>query len=145
MMFPELGNWYSIKDGDPVGRAILNRHYSARHYKDGRKPKLFVGPGEKMVLMTPDSLALFVWRKFRDDSGQVGVNCAAFRNDGPLLSSALIREAVDLARRRWPTERLYSYVNAKKVQSRNPGYCFQMAGWRKCGTTKGGLLIYELN
>ena len=25
----------------------------------------------------------------------------------------------------------------------NPGYCFKMAGWGFCGTTKGGLHILE--
>ena len=29
------------------------------------------------------------------------------------------------------------------TRSRNPGYCFQKAGWRRCGVTKGGLLIFE--
>lgn len=142
-MFPVLGNWYSILDGDLRGRDLLNRHYSGRHYKDGRKPKLFVGPGEKMVLMTSDSLAIFVWRKFRDDSGQQGVNCAVFRNEGNYLSSDLIREACDLAWSRWPGERLYTYVNPRKVASSHPGYCFLCAGWAKCGWTKGGLLIFD--
>lgn len=136
-------HWYGIKDGDPRGRWMLNRHYSARHYKDGRRPKLFVGPGEKMVLMTQDGLALFVWRKFISDDGQEGVNCAVFRNEGPLLSSELILEAEQLAWQRWPGERLYTYVNPKKIKSSNPGYCFKKAGWRKCGTSKGGFVILE--
>ena len=141
-MFPGM-TWYSILDGDPIGRAMVNRHYSAHHYKDGRKPKLFVGPGEKMVLATGDRLALFVRRKFIDDSGQAGVNCAVFRNEGPLLSSTLILEAEQLAWQRWPGERLYTYVDPRKVKSSNPGYCFIKAGWRKCGTTKNGKLIFE--
>lgn len=58
------GYWLSISDGDPRGLALYKRHYSYRAYKDGRKPKLFVGPGQKMVLMTINCDALFVWRKF---------------------------------------------------------------------------------
>jgi hypothetical protein len=96
-----------------------------------------------MVLLTTDGRALFVWRKFRSDDGQEGINCAIFRNEGPKLSSGLILEAEPLAWRRWPGERLYTYVNPKKVKSTNPGYCFLMAGWRKCGKTKGGLIILE--
>lgn len=142
MMYPGA-HWYAIKDGDPRGRWLLNRHYSARHYKDGRQPRLFVGPGEKMVLMTADGLALFVWRKFISDDGQEGVNCAVFRNEGPHLSSELIREAEQLAWSRWPGERLYTYVNPGKIRSTNPGYCFLMAGWKKCGVSKGGLVILE--
>lgn len=135
--------WYAIKDGDPRGRWLLNRHYSARHYKDGRRNRLFVGPGEKMVLLTTDGLALFVWRKFLSDNGQQGVNCAVFRNEGPFLSSELIREAEQLAWRRWPGERLYTYVNPRAIRSSNPGYCFLVAGWKKCGVSKGGLVILE--
>ena len=33
--------------------------------------------------------------------------------------------------------------NPQAVAGRNPGYCFQKAGWRRCGVTKGGLLIFE--
>ena len=134
-------NWYGVKDGDPVARSIFDRHYSRRHYKDGRKPKLFVGPGEKMVLMTSDASALFVWRKFISDGGQSGVNCAVFRNEGNALSSALILEAEELAWERWPGERLYTYVWPAKIRSTNPGFCFQKAGWRKCGITKKKRMI----
>jgi hypothetical protein len=141
-MFLEF-RWFAILDGDPRGRDMLNRHYSARHYKDGRKPKLFIGPGEKMALMTTDCKALFVWRKFIDDSGQTGVNCAVFRNEGPELSSSLILEAEQLAWQRWPGERLYTFVAPKKIKSSNPGYCFKMAGWNECGKTRNGLVVLE--
>lgn len=43
--------------------------------------------------MTVDCRALFAWRKFIDKSGQQGVNCSIFRNEGPELSSELIIEA----------------------------------------------------
>ena len=139
----EMGYWYAISDGDARGRAMLNRHYSANRYRF-KRPKLFVGPGEKLVLMTSDSQALFVWRKFIDKSGQSGINCAVFRNEGPYLSSALILEAEQLAWRRWPGERLYTYVNAKRIKSVNPGYCFKRAGWRAVGKSKSlGLIILE--
>ena len=143
LLFPLDGYFEGIKDGNPIALEMYNRHYSAYHYKDGRERKLFCGPGEKMVLLTEKNDALFVWRKFIDDSGQKGVNCAVFRNEGNLLSSLLIKDAVALARKRWPGERLYTYVNQKKIKSTNPGYCFQAAGWKKCGTTKGGLIILE--
>jgi len=136
-------HWFGIKEGDRRGRAILKRHYSARHYADGSNPALFVGPGEKMVLMTSDCSALFVWRKFISDDGQVGVSCAVFRNEGMVRSSVLIREAESLAWERWPGERLYTYINPRRVRSTNPGYCFLMAGWQRCGTSRGGLVILE--
>lgn len=94
-----------------------------------------------MVLMTSDQSALFVWRKFKDDSGQEGINCAIFRNEGPLLSSYLILEAEKLAYDRWGKERFYTYINPSKIRSVNPGYCFKVAGWTVCGITKVNKLI----
>ena len=137
--------WIEVKDGDDSVRNIFNRHYSRIKYKDGRKPKLFVGPGEKMVLITAEANAIFIWRKFISMDKQSGVNCAVFRNEGQLLSSTLIESAMDLAWERWPKSRLYTYVNEKKVKSDNPGYCFKQAGWNKCGMTKSGLVILEIN
>ena len=136
--------WLSTLDGDARARAIFNRHYSRRHYADGRKPKLFVGPGSKMVLLTPLCDALFVWRKFISDDEQEGVNCAVFRNEGQYLSSDLILEACELAWQRWPGERLYTYINPKKIRSNNPGYCFKVAGWKVCGMTKSGLVVLDI-
>ncbi len=142
--------WLPARDGDPRAFGLYRQHYTFRDYADGRRRDpsnptrvLIAGPGEKMVLLTADCRGLFVWRKFIDDSGQQGVNCAVFRNEGKVLSSRLILEAEQLAWGRWPGERLYTYVNPRAVRSRNPGYCFQMAGWRKCGETKRGLLIFE--
>jgi hypothetical protein len=135
--------WRMVKDGDPVGLSIYQRHYSCYHYKDGRIRKLFCGPGEKIVLLTIDDSALFVWRKFIDDSGQKGIYCAVFRNEGQFQSSYLIKEAVKIVWRRWPGERLYTYINAKKIKSSNPGCCFLKAGWNKCGLSKKGLIILE--
>ncbi len=51
---------------------LYERHYSCYNYKDKRKRKLFVGPGEKVVLRTKGADALFVWQKFIDDSGEQG-------------------------------------------------------------------------
>lgn len=130
-----------MRDGDDRARSIFDRHYSRKRYADGRRPLLFVGPGEKMVLLTAACDALFVWRKFLSGDGQQGINCAVFRNEGPLLSSFLIEEACRLAWQRWPGERLYTYVNPRKVQSSNPGYCFLVTGFAKEGITKWNKLL----
>jgi hypothetical protein len=139
-----LATWMPVKDGDDHARSVFDRHYSRYFYADGRKPKLFVGPGEKLVLVTPCRRALFVWRKFISGDGQQGINCAIFRNEGAGLSSDLIRAADGVADRHWLGERHFTYVNPRKVRSSNPGYCFIVAGWRKCGITKHRkLLIFE--
>jgi hypothetical protein len=142
--FPEpYKYWHGVKDGNPSALALYERHYSCYRYADGRERKLFCGPGQKLVLLTEKSDALFVWRKFIDASGERGVNCAVFRNEGGTLSSLLIMEAEEIGRRKWPGERFYTYVDPKKIRSVNPGCCFKCAGWRECGRTKGGLLILE--
>ena len=139
----DAGYWLTTRDGDPRANALYKRHYSAYHYKDGREHRRFVGPGERIVLLTFNCHALFVWRKFLSMDHQEGVNCAIFRNESPILSSTLIREAEEIAWRRWPGERFYTYVNPLKVASRNPGYCFKVCGWRSFGRTQGGLIVLE--
>jgi hypothetical protein len=147
------GHWLPVKDGDDRARALYLRHYSGRHYLDRVRPAYFVGPGEKMVLLNFDCTALYVWKRnmipldqrsrYPRQDRQAGVFCSVFRNESPILSSDLIREAMDLAWRRWPGERLFTYVNPAKIRSTNPGACFKYAGWRCCGMSKGGLVILE--
>lgn len=135
--------WWLTMDGDAACLALYERHYSAYHYADGRKRKLFVGPGEKVVLRTEAGDAMFVWRKFIDDSGQQGVNCAVFRNESKHRSSDLIRQADAIADLLWPDCRHYTYVRAESIRSTNAGACFKFAGWRRCGMTKSGLVVLE--
>lgn len=135
-------HWCRTKDGDMEAYAIFRRHYSCTNLR----PKLrqFVGPGQKMILLSAGGDAVFVWRRerYRMDK-QTGTNCAVFRNEGATLSSTLIREAMCLAWERWPDDRLFTFINAALVRSSNPGYCFKMAGWRPCGTSAKGLIIME--
>jgi len=136
--------WYLTKDGDKKCLEMYERHYSAYKYKDGRKRKLFVGAGEKIVLRTFDGDAFFVWRNFIDDSGEDGINCAVFRNESANLSSELIRQADRIADFIWIGQRHYTYVNPNKIKSVNPGACFLFAGWRRLKRkTKSGLIILE--
>lgn len=135
--------WWLTKDGDLDCLEMYERHYSCNRYADGRKRKLFIGPGEKVVLRTRSGDAIFAWRNFIDDSGQEGINCAVFRNESRHRSSELIRQADAIADCLWPHSRHYTFVDAKKVHSANPGFCFLTAGWRRCGRTKSGLLILE--
>ncbi len=143
-------DWWVTKDGDLDCLDMYLRHYSANLYADERERELFVGPGDKLVLRTVCVDAVFVWRNFVDDcidertgQKQEGVNCAVFRNEGEHLSSSLIRQADAIADEVWTDRRHYTYVDRKKVASENPGYCFLMAGWRRCGFTKGGLIVLE--
>ena len=142
--------WWLTKDGDLDCLALYERHYSSHRYADNRKRHLFAGPGEKLVLRTIDACAMFVWRKFIDGcidertrKPQAGINCAVFRNERAHQSSELIRQADAIADCVWPNSRHYTYVKGKAIRSTNPGFCFIKAGWRKCGMTKGGLVVLE--
>jgi hypothetical protein len=138
------GNWIPVKDGDERAFALFSRHYSYQPYKDNRRQMgyrnrfLICGPGGKLVMITQDCNALFVWRKFKDEN-QPGINCAVFRNESGLLASELILEAEQLALAKWPdTNRFYTYINPKKVRPIKQrgkelwGYCFLKAGWQQC-------------
>lgn len=102
-----------------------------------------------MTLVTAAGDALFAWQRtmwigHSDPAPWFGgVMCTVFRNESSHRSSDLIREAVVLAAHRWPNERLYTTVNPGKVASSNPGYCFKMAGWKRCAETLGGLVVLE--
>lgn len=119
----------------------MERHYSRRHYRDNRRPRLFVGPGEKIVLLTVSCDALFVWRHYKDRADRMVVECTVFRNEGRWLSSRLIEWAEEFARDRWPGEALTTWVNPTKIRSTNPGFCFLQAGWQRAGWSKRGGLI----
>lgn len=144
-LFPDLhGYWLASYRSDPRAAALYRRHYSAeKNAKRGIRDLNFMGPGECMVLLSSDCLAVFAWQRNvgppRLDR-QDGVCCTIFRNEGPVLSSVLILEACDLAWARWPGERLFTYIWDAKVRSSNPGYCFLKAGWRRCGRNADGRL-----
>lgn len=138
------GYWIEVSDGDSRAVGLFERHYSNTNKDTDHVRYGFSGEGESMILLTSDCRALFGWRKQKiTDDGQLGVNCFIFRNESDLLSSQLILEAEKFAWHRWAGERLYTYVNGKKIKSTNPGYCFLKAGWKRCGRTKKGLIILE--
>ena len=138
------GHWIGIHDADPRANALYKRHYSNRKKENRKSTTAFGGIGPKMVLLTIDGTALFVWRPqskyFAEWVGEDGITCTIFRNEGQIKSSELILEAEELAWARWPGQRLFTYVWDAKVKSVNPGYCFKKAGWKTCGRNKDGRL-----
>ena len=141
-----FGRWIPTTESDPEARALYRRHLSCRSGANGHRPKPFAGSGERLVLITPQADALIVFRRFNSpdrDYGH-GVNCSVFRNEGHFRSCSLIREAVEeWAWKRWPGERLYTYVGGCRVAPTNPGYAFRCAGWRRCRVTIGGVIVLE--
>ncbi len=94
--------WYLTKDGDRTCLALYERHYSAYRYQDGRRRKLFVGPGEKIVLRTGKGDALFVWRKFIDESGTKASNYQSWSDFGE-------RTPIEGGKGIWPINRCQDY------------------------------------
>lgn len=123
---------------DQECRVLADRHYSRRTVG----ARQFCYSGRKIVLRNPEGTVLFVWMypdpSFRMDE-QTGYQCAIFRNESQRLSSEIIREAEQFAFDKWGPNRLYTYVNPLKINSRNPGYCFKAAGWRFERLSKRGL------
>jgi hypothetical protein len=143
------GNWLAVKRTDKRAFALYRRHYSAKKnlpYRHVGNTNV-TGSGETMVLLSQLGTALFVWLRNTVErlDHQHGVNCTVFRNEGAGLSSDLIREADDLAWQRWTDEpRHFTYVDPKQIRhKRDPGRCFLKAGWRKCGVSAEGKLIFE--
>lgn len=141
-------NWYGTTKSDPRVVALYARHYSSAKGRKNVSDWIKHGitpPGESIILLTSEAGALFVWLKqAKRDDGQVGINCAVFRNElaDRYLSSDLILEAEKIAWERWPGERLFTFVNPKMVCG--DGKCFKSAGWKKLPQrTKGGLIVLE--
>jgi hypothetical protein len=127
---------------DPEMAALADRHYSRRT----KGAKQFCYSGRKLVLRDALGEVLFVWMypdaALRMDT-QTGYNCAIFRNESTRKSSEIILEAERLAVEKWGPNRAYTFIDARKIKSTNPGCCFKKAGWRFAGMTKGGKHILE--
>ena len=74
-------------------------------------------------------------------NGLDGWTCTIFRNETRELSSRLLLAAERALGERFGDcgpDGLITYVDRRKVQSRNPGYCFKCAGWRRTGVSADG-------
>ena len=140
--------WFLSHKFDPRALPLADRHYNRR--KPG-SPQ-FVPPGRCVVLLTKNADALWVsswpFAEYTKHAWAGAWVCSCFRNESPHLSSELIREAVQVTRHVWgdpPTLGFVTFVNTDKTRrKRDPGRCYRKAGWRPCGTTKGGLVALQL-
>jgi hypothetical protein len=142
MMLPFTSGLIRTTPFDPEMAALADRHYSRR--KVGNRQ--FCNSGRKIVLRDAAGQVLFVWMfpdpTLRMDT-QSGYNCALFRNESPRRSSEIILEAEQFAVKWWGPGRAYTFIDARRVRSANPGYCYKVAGWCFVGLTKKGKHILE--
>jgi hypothetical protein len=137
--------WHRVPRCHPAARALADRHYSRQTHG----AQEFMPPGRVMVLLTLDGLAVWGAVENLDPAGNLRWRCSIFRNEGPMLSSSLVREATTATcshwRSRWgvPAVPLQTEVDPGQVRAkRDPGRCFIRAGWRVIGVRRG-LVILE--
>lgn len=142
-----LALWHVSDRADPEARVIADRHYN----RQSIGAKQFVPPGRCLVLLA-DGPAFWVtswpFAEYVHHAWPGAWVCSAFRNEGPQLSSTLIRSAVAATRWKWaetPELGMITFVDAGKVRhKRDPGRCYLKAGFKKVGYTLGGLVALQL-
>lgn len=140
--------WTLTNHFDPHAARLADRHYSRR--RPGTPQ--FTPPGRKLVLITPAADAFWVTSypsaEYVRHAWAGAFLCSAFRNEGPTLSSDLVREAVAWTRWKWPEVPelgMITFVDARKVRrKRDPGRCFRKAGFSHVGFTKSGQHALQL-
>ena len=139
-------NWSLSYRADPAARLLADRHYSRQ--KPGSTQ--FVPPGRCLVLKHAEAIWVTSWPfpEYVKHAWPGLFVCSIFRNESTILSSTLICEALAVTRWKWPDMPdggMVTFVNAEKVRKkRDPGRCFLKAGFRRVGTTKGGLIALQL-
>lgn len=137
-------NWRLSHRADRAALPIADRHYNRQKIGSPQ----FVPPGRCIVLLThpPNALWVSSWpfaEYVKHDWAGAWV-CSCFRNEGPTLSSTLIREALAVTRYFWgdpPEIGMVTFVDTTKVRrKRDWGRCYLKAGFKNVGMTKGGLV-----
>ncbi len=143
--FEGLGPHYSrrtpgSKTFTGVGREVVLLHETGRAvwacvYQ--RTPSARGTGGSRGRTGTADTKARFIWRNM------------LFRNLGAGLSSDLIVSATEATYRFWterygalPAERLRTEIGMREVRSKNPGYCYKVAGWEPDRVVRGKLYLW---
>lgn len=139
--------WHKSHRADRRALPIADRHYNRQ--KPGTPQ--FVPPGRCLVLLSEDARAVWVtswpfaqWVKHAWAGAWIN---SLFRNESDRLSSTLILEAIAATRYYWPDVPelgLITFVDASKIQSTNPGYCYLCARFQRVGHTKGGLVALQM-
>lgn len=147
-----ISNYWNITDkGDQDVRLLADRHYSRQ---TPGSPQ-YCRNGQNLVFITDQADA--GWVTFRPTPGEAkrqdnldAWECALFRNEGPVKSSLLIREAVMLSIALWgplPPDGFITYVKAEAVRTGAPGgvpgYCYRRAGWRHVGESADGKPMFR--
>lgn len=125
--------WTLSHKFDPRALPLADRHYNRRKIGSPQ----FVPPGRSLVLLSGNHDALWVssypFAEYVRHAWAGAWVCSLFRNESPILSSELIREAVAITRSVWPVPALgmVTFINTQKTRrKRDPGRCYLRAGFR---------------
>src|SRR5262249_55540597 len=110
----------------------------------------FVPPGRCIVLVADGAIWVTSWpfaEYVKHRWAGAWVN-SCFRKEVPGLASEYIRDAIAATRFFWPAPEtgLVTFVNPVKVRhKRDIGRCYLRAGFKRDGTTKGGLYAFTMS
>lgn len=130
-------HWILSNKSSPRARALADRHYNRQSIGS----PWIAPPGRCVVLLTSqaDAVWVTVQQRYAFHRWPGAWVCTLFRNESPVLSSLLIREAVAATLALWgepPLHGFVTFVNPVKVRrKRDPGRCFRRAGFVPCGET----------
>ena len=141
-------NWLRSHRADPRVVPLADRHYNRQKIGSPQ----FAPPGRCLVLKTAELSAFWItswpFAEYVKHAWPGAWVCSAFRNEGEILSSQLIREAVAATLAEYgpaPSLGMITFVNTTKTRhKRDPGRCYLRAGFKRCGMTKGGLVALQL-
>lgn len=136
--------WFKSTRTDDAVRPLADRHYN-RQTPGARG---FAPPGRCLVLKTQACDAFWItswpYAQYVKHAWPGAWICSAFRNEGPLLSSFLIHEALQATHAYYgapPAIGIVTFVDPTKTKrKRDPGRCFRKAGFHPAGKTVGGLV-----
>jgi len=141
-------HWHLSYRTDPLVKPLADRHYNRQNPESPN----FVPPAKCLVLRTNPCDAFWVtlvpYAEYVRHRWAGAWTCTSFRNEGSVLSSLLIEQAVaaSLWKFKKPPEiGFITFVNARKIKpTQKPGWCFRKAGWKHVGFTESGLHALQL-
>jgi hypothetical protein len=142
--------WHLSFRADQSARRVADRHYNRQSPGSAQ----FVPPGRCLVLRTAESGAVWVtswpFPQYVQHAWAGAWMNSLFRNERRdlYLSSDLIRAAAAATLATWPEPPalgMVTFVDPGKVRrKRDPGRCYLRAGFALVGTTKAGLLVFQM-
>jgi hypothetical protein len=142
-----------VKPTEPAILEIVRAHYSHRDNIEKRPrtektSKTWWSNARLVVFSDVERTLVFAWQWPKDGirkDGQNGYNNTLFHRSEQCSykASDIILAAERAVVDHWGPNRAYTYVDADKIQSVNPGYCYKMAGWKFIKVSKSGKPLLE--